>query len=65
MFYIRSIIVAVYSYQYNWPEFLFDPALPNEWLISLETDDLDILHVFVELEFIELESLREEDNWES
>ena len=45
--------------------FLFDPALPNEWLISLETEDRDILHVFVELEFIELESLREEDNWES
>jgi hypothetical protein len=42
--------------------FLFEPALPNEWLIALETEDLDILHVFVELEFIELESLRDEDS---
>ena len=45
--------------------FLFDPALPREWLISLETEDRDILQVFVELEFIELESLRDDDSCES
>ena len=39
-----------------------DPGL--EFPISLETDDRDILHVWVEFE-LEFESFLDEDSWES